>query len=392
MATTVRNPDRERKGLGFFASNDPIFLGAFLALILFGMIAIFSVSSVGDAEVNFRRHLMLFAVGIVPFALFRFTPVEVFKRITSLLYVVGIALLGLVLVAGETNKGAQRWLDIGPIEVQPSELAKLGVTLTLAAFWAKRQDTRSSLGTYFLSLLHIVPFIILMGLQPHFGGALTIFVVWLAIGLVAGMNGKHVLITLVAGVTLFAVALNSNFVFHDYHRERLQNIFSSDESDAGYQQKQSELAFGLGGVGGSGLLRGEQKASGAIPEQHNDFILSVIGEELGFIGTTLVLLAYGVFLIRGWLLMTRIIDPFSRFAAQGILALIAMHMMVNIQMVLGIGPVVGLWLPFISHGSSAMWLCLMCVGFLLNVFSNTDDTMFSHSGRAMLAAHDRRKA
>jgi rod shape determining protein RodA len=141
----------------------------------------------------------------------------------------------------------------------------------------------------------------------------------------------------------------------------------NDRQGKNWQTDRAEIAFGVGGVSGAGFGNGQQKAGHFIPEQHNDFIFTVVGEEGGLIGCTLVLAAFGFFFFRVFLIMHLATDPFYRMIAAGIFAILGFHTFVNIAMVLQIVPVVGLWLPFLSYGGTALWLCMACVGLLLNI-------------------------
>jgi rod shape determining protein RodA len=157
-------------------------------------------------------------------------------------------------------------------------------------------------------------------------------------------------------------------LLHSYQRERIQSgISQKDAHGRDWQTYRAEIAFGVGGALGAGYLKGEQKAGHFIPEQHDDFVITVIGEEGGLIGCTMVLAAFGFFFYRIWLIMFTASEPYYRMIAAGIFAALFFHMFVNIAMVLQLVPVVGIWLPFLSYGGTAMWLCMACVGLLLNI-------------------------
>ncbi len=153
-------------------------------------------------------------------------------------------------------------------------------------------------------------------------------------------------------------------------------MFSNDSKKGNYQTDRAEIAFGVGGVSGTGYLKGEQKMGHFIPEQNDDFIFTVIGEEGGLIGCTLVLAAYGFFFYRLWLVMFFASDPYYKMIVGGLFASLGFHMFVNIAMVLHIVPVVGLWLPFLSYGGSAMWMCMSAVALALNIRARERPILF----------------
>lgn len=367
---------------------DPIFVLSVILLMAFGTYAIFSVSSVPDPEVNFRKYLLAIAIGLVPLSAFLLTPYQLWQRFSNLIYGLNIVLLLAVLIMGERDGGAVRWLDIGPIQFQPSEFSKLATVLTLSEFYHRRLDRANQFGTFALSFLHILPTLVLLIEQPHFGATVAVLVTWLSISLIAHVPWKFILITFAAVSSLFVFALKTDFLLHDYHRQRIASAIAGNDQDTRYQQLRSEIAFGVGGISGSGVLKGEQKRMKSVPEQESDFILSVVGEEFGFVGCMALLGCYGLFFIRGWLLCMRLSDPWPRMVSIGILTMLAFHMMINIQMVLGIGPVVGLWLPFISWGGTALWLCMASVGLLIHFQSRNTEALFS-DGKWALAANER---
>lgn len=386
MASGVRSAPASERGLwGWLQGFDGILLGSMLGLIGIGAYSILSVSRVDGAEIGFNKYLFTLLIGIVPFLTFWLTPHTVWEKTARPIYALNLLLLLAVFFVGERDGGAVRWLDIGPLQFQPSEFSKLATVFTLSSFFTKRLDDLKKFSTFGLSFLHILPTVVLLVKQPHYGAATSVLVSWLAICLIAGVPWKYVLITLSTIAALFTIGLNTNFILRDYHRERIQAMFAGDEQDSAYQQMRSEVAFGVGGTHGTGFFKGEQKASQAIPEQESDFIFTVVGEELGLVGTTLTLALYGIFFIRGWLIVLRLTKTWARMTALGLLTMLAFHMIVNVQMVLGIGPVIGLWLPFISYGGTALWMCLASVGLILNMNASNAEAMFSTGSWGQIA-------
>ncbi|MFZ4508441.1 MAG: FtsW/RodA/SpoVE family cell cycle protein [Fimbriimonas sp.] len=355
-------------------------IGSALVLLLVGLMSLYSVGMARDGGLYFRKQLINLAIGIVPFSVFYFVNPDIWKRISRFLYGLNLLLLVAVLVAGHEAKGAQRWIDIGPIQLQPSEVSKILVILTLASFYSYRSEKIREPGTFFLGLLHVIIPAILIFRQPHLGATLVILVSWFCVSLVAGIRGRYLLILLgvvVLGAVAVATipALSSKFLL-PYQQGRNPLLRERDVRGNDYQTWRAEIAFGVGGLSGSGFMRGEQKAAGYIPEQHNDFVFTIIGEEGGLIGGSLVLLAFGVFFYRVFLTMVHATEPFYRMIAAGIFGILGFHTIVNLFMVVQLGPVVGLWLPFLSHGGTALWLCVSCLGLLLNIRSREKPILF----------------
>jgi rod shape determining protein RodA len=346
-----------------------------LILLFIGLTSLYSYDH-GRQGGFFVSQSVRVVIGLVPFLLFFIVDYRFWRRIAPVLYILNLALLLFVLKVGSSGGGAQRWLQVGPIEFQPSELTKLLLILTLAAFFVNRIDQIKSLSTFALSLLHVLPSCILVFLQPHLGATLVLVVTWLAVSWFAGVPGKFILLAVGLASLLLVLAVKVPGVLSDYQLARLEGMVVRDEQGKGYQQMRASLAFGVGGVSGSGFLKGEQKAAGSIPEQRTDFIFTIMGEEGGLIGSTLVLAAFLFFFYRIWLITYQAPDPYGRSLAAGVLAALGFHTIVNIGMNLQLTPVVGLWLPWMSYGGTAIWLCMACVGLLLSVRLRTDASMF----------------
>ena len=340
---------------------------ATLFLIGIGMMSLYSEGYTHDNGANFKKQLLNTAIGLLPFSVFAFTPPIIWRRAVNFIYGLNIVTLLAVFVVGAHTKGAERWIQAGPIQFQPSEMAKILTVLTLAAFYANRQHLMQKPSTFWLGLLHIsVPFALILS-QPHLGAAMVILVSWIAISLVAGVPAKNFALFGAALVLVVGVLGFSGKLLHSYQVERLLGMTSHESKGKSWQTDQAEIAFAVGGVTGVGFLHGERKAGHFVPEQHDDFIFTVMGEEGGLIGCTLVLAAYGFFFYRLWLVMLQATDPSYKMIVAGLFAALSFHTFVNIAMVLHILPVVGLWLPFISYGGTAMWMCMSSVALALNI-------------------------
>jgi rod shape determining protein RodA len=336
-------------------------------LLVMGMMALYSVQQAQPATSVFVRQAMWLAVGIVPFCALWLAPVAFWRKLAFLLYLANVALLVLVLVEGREGGGAQRWLQAGPVQLQPSELSKLITVLTLSALFANRPGRERAFRTFALSFLHVAPPVALVFLQPHLGAALVLVAIWLAVCLAAGVRWTFLAGSILAGIALLAVAMTVPGILQEYQKERVRAMFVLDEKGADYQQLRASIAFGAGGVLGAGYLQGEQKAGRFIPEQHTDFIFTVVGEEGGLAGATLALAAFGFLFLRIWWVAYCAQDPYGRMIAFGLLGMFGFHAIANLGMNVGLLPVVGLWLPFMSYGGTALLLCLASLGLLLAV-------------------------
>jgi rod shape determining protein RodA len=377
-AADVRNSATRQGPVRF----DAFLVLSALILLAFGLMSLYSKSSTFDGGSIFRRQLVNALVGLVPFALLATVHPKTWQRGSWLVYSLNALMLLAVLALGKSVKGAERWIDIGPLQFQPSELSKLLTVLTLAAFYANRENLTNRFSTLALAFVHVSVPMGLILLQPHLGAAMVVFVSWLAISVIARVPWGYLVATLV-GFTAIAGALAvvpgiGEKVLHGYQAERIQGLVSRNRDTQGrnWQTDRAEIAFGVGGVLGTGFGQGTQKAGRFIPEQHNDFIFTVIGEEGGLVGSSLLLLAYAFFFYRVWLVMLLADDIYYRMIAAGILAVLFFHTFVNLAMVLHLVPVVGLWLPFMSAGGTALWLCMACVGLLLNLRRHERQILF----------------
>lgn len=324
-------------------------------------------------------------------------------------YVVALLLLALVLVKGSSAMGAKRWLDLGPLRFQPSELAKVATVLVLARrFDQEKLDLRRFAQWFPALLIALVPFA-LVAKEPDLGTSLTFPVILIAMYFWAGMPVGQLLLGLSpvltavlffltsglwwsAGLvavllgavrprlpTLLVVLLLNGAValalpqvwnhMHDYQKRRIETFLNPGEDPyrAGYQIIQSRIAIGSGGIKGVGYLKGTQKGLAFLPMRHTDFIFSVVGEEWGLLGTLTVVLLYALLVLRGFRLALAARSGFASLLAVGVVSALFYHVMVNILMTIGWAPVTGLPLPFISYGGTALVANGIQIGLLQNV-------------------------
>ena len=300
-----------------------------------------------------------------------------YEKIASLaIPILGVVMLMLVFVLvisrvlpeyGMT-RGTGRWIDIGPIHLQPSELAKIAVILVLASFLAYREDEVDTLSLVSRSLLFVAVPAGLVFLQPDLGTTVTLFLIWLTMLFIAGAKLPHLGTYALAGVLLFAAAWNLG-VIRDYQKSRLTVFLHPEEdpTDAGWQLRQSMIAIGSGGLFGEGRFKGKQTQLNFVPDQETDLIFTAVGEEQGFLGCVLVLGLFGGLLWRTLHIAAVSKDTVGRLIAVGIAALFATHIVVNVGMTIGLMPVKGMPLPFISYGGSNLVTNLVCIGLLENI-------------------------
>ena len=280
-------------------------------------------------------------------------------------YVASLLALSLVLIAGTVRLGATRWLSVFGLSVQPSELVKL-TTIWLLARVLAGQPQPLPAGTFWMSLALIGPPALLIFIQPDLGSASIVWAIWIGMVWVAGASRRAVTGCLGAAVALLPVAWH---FLKDYQRDRLMAFIDphADPLGAGYTVIQSTIAMGSGRFWGRGWFAGTQNQLSFLPERHSDFIFSVIGEEWGFVGSVVVVLLFGLLLVRTARIALNTSEPQGRLLAVGIFSWLAYQAVVNIGMVMGLLPVVGVPLPMVSYGGSSMVTVWVALGFLQSV-------------------------
>ncbi len=285
-------------------------------------------------------------------------------------YITGILLLVFVLISGRTGMGAQRWISIGFFSFQPSEFFRLIFVIMLAGYYSSR---RESLDTFALIrvflIIVLLPFVLLFK-QPDLGTAVVVLLLFAAISLAHGLH-KKLLITLLF-IGMVSLPFVSNILWtglKDYQKNRLIAFIDPqvDPSGIGYHINQSKIAIGSGEFSGKGFLKGTQGPFRFLPEKHTDFIFAVYAEERGFLGSLFLLFLYLVLILRGLDTARKAKDEFGRLLALGIAFMFSIYFFVNIGMTLGIMPVVGIPLPFMSYGGTALLSNFISAGILINV-------------------------
>jgi rod shape determining protein RodA len=400
----------------WFRKTDFIIIASVLVLVVSGLVAIYSSSHTamlqGHGTNYFTRQLFWVILGIIIILAVYLLPSRWIFESAYYLYGFSLFTLVLVLFFGKIGLGAERWLSIGPFSIQPSEIAKLATILAVARFVSKEKVDVNKFKDFLLAgIFFFAPFILIVQ-QPDLGTALVFAAITLPILYWAGLRGENLVLIMAPIFIIFAsfhfyafliiMVLLIGFLLYSkrsrflvmiifivnilmglitpvlwsqlkpYQQERIK-IFLNPEVDprgAGYQIIQSKVAIGSGGFSGKGFMQGSQTQLRFLPEQHTDFIFAVIGEEFGFVGVLAGLLAFLALLMRGVHIATLMKNPFNSVVTIGIITALAFHVLVNIGMSIGLLPVTGLPLPFLSYGGSAMLTNMAMVGILLNFYRN----------------------
>lgn len=356
---------------------DLVIIVSIVTLLMIGLVMILSASSVrsytmfGDSFYFFKRQLISASIGLIFMVITMCIDYHIYQRYSRLILLLTLVLLGAVLIPGigQVKGGSRRWLGFGFAGFQPSTAAKLGVVVYLSQYFSKKKDRITSFWQGVLpALIVLIIVFVLILLEPDLGTAVTIGATFFVLLFVAGVKFSHLTFL---GISGFGAVLY--FIFSsEYRRERFTAFIDpwQDPLDSGYHIIQSLLALGTGGVFGVGLGNSKQKFL-YLPEPGTDFIFSVLGEELGFIGVLFVIILYLLFCWRGIRTAYRAPDMFGTMLATGLTSMIIIQVFINIGVVTASIPVTGITLPFISYGGSSLVIMLTGVGILLNISCNT---------------------
>jgi rod shape determining protein RodA len=390
---------------------DKIIVVCVLILVAVGLMAIYSATTAINTPAilkgNFAKQVIWFTIGIMIASTVVMTPMKFFYKYAYWFYAAGLALLVLVLIFG-AGKGAHRWFVLGPLRLQPSEIAKIATILALARFIANDgTDLRRYKDIAIVFGLVLLPALLIIK-QPDLGTAIVFcslavpmlfwaglspFIIFVLIApimtLVSAFNvvSFAIAILVITGVLLlvrcrlwvFLAVLLVNITvgaltpkvwegMHDYQRDRIRTFvgLQEDPKGAGYQVNQAKVAIGAGGFWGKGWLHGTQTKLRFLPEQHTDFIFTVVGEEFGFAGVMLVMAVFLIVLLRSLIIAGAVKSKFTALVVIGCVTAISVHVIINMGMCVGIMPVTGLPLPFLSYGGSALWTNTVLMALILN--------------------------
>ncbi len=347
----------------------------FLLLLVVG-IAVIGVLNIYSAGFTFTdpamktlyiKQLKWLAIGILFMAITFSLDYRSIARHAYLMYGISIVFLLLVFVAGYVSRGSQRWLGLGGFTFQPSELAKITVVLALAKYFENHKSEEGYLlrDLWMPALIVFVPFALVMK-QPDLGTGIILVLVFLGIVFIAGLKWKSIAIA--GGAGLLLIPLGWLFL-KDYQKDRIMTFINPEQDPlgTGYHIIQSIIAIGSGGLGGKGFLKGTQTQLKFLPEQHTDFVFSVFAEEWGFLGAIFLIFLFGLFIVWGLQIACHAKDLTGKLISVGVTTMVFIQVFINIGMVIGIVPVVGIPLPFMSYGGSALVVFMVGIGLLLNV-------------------------
>jgi cell division protein FtsW len=345
-----------------------------IALIAYSLGVVYSASSSwsaklsGDSSYLFKNHLIRAGAGMFMIFLFSRIDYRHLIRYRKFLMIAAVIMLLYLLVAGvETTKGATRWIRFAGMSFQPADFVKFALVINLAYMLSKKKDYISSLYYSYLPMIfYIMVITVLIAFQPNFSTAGIVFASSMMLLFIGGVKFKHILVTFVSIIPLAVIFILSKPYI-------LNRIFAfsgqTADSNAGYQLSQAIIGFGNGALIGVGPGNSTQREF-FLPQSYDDFVFSIVGEEYGFIGVTLVLLMFGIFLYRGLKLAKTIDEDFGKYLAFGITITIVINAVINMMVATGIVPTTGVTLPFMSYGGTSIIFNSIAVGILLNISTN----------------------
>jgi len=350
---------------------DWILLASLLSLAVLGMIVLYAAVHQGDTGL-WQKQAIFWSVGLAALLALCFVPLRVLGLACWPMYGIALLLLVLVPIIGDVHMGARRWLDLGVANIQPSEIMKWALVFVLANWFASR-EARGLVEIIAPLLMAIVPAGLII-IQPDLGTTLVLLFAATAMIIAAGLPWRLLMFAIAAGIASLPVLWH---FMHAYQKQRVLTLLDpqSDPLGAGYHVIQSTIAIGSGGLFGKGFLQGTQARLHFLPEQHTDFIFSVLAEEGGFIAVALLLALYVVLISRILFIAHRAHNRFASLLCIGIAAIFTLYITVNVGMVSGIFPVVGLPLPFISYGGSALVTMLASLGLVMRVAIESQDAI-----------------
>ncbi len=378
-AMTKSRSERRR----FLTGSDPVLNIAVLLLSILGIILVYAATrdwfaaNGQDPEYYLKRQIINVVIGVALAYGATLVDYRVLRAYTPILWGIGVLGLTAVLIPGlgSVVNGARSWISLpGGFQIQPAELAKITIIVGMALILSEREagDKGPSDRQVLYSLIVAAVPILLIVLQPDLGTVLIISAAVVSIIAISGARLRWVVGLLVVGITGAYVAVATGEV-SDYQLNRLRSFIDpyADPQASGYQLRQARITIGSGGLLGKGLFDGPQTNGRFVPEQQTDFIFTVSGEELGFLGSSFILFLYALILMRGFSIAKRTNDLFGRLVTMGVVAWFSFQIFQNIGMTMGLMPMTGVPLPFLSYGGSSMFANMIAIGLLQNVYQRT---------------------
>jgi rod shape determining protein RodA len=361
----------EGKISNFFKRFDFVFVILMSVIFLIGVLNLYSANHTHVEQTMrdlYKTQILWFLVALSVAFVVSFVNSKTFYRYSYLFYALNLFLLVLVLIMGKKGMGAQRWLLLGPIRLQPSEMMKISLALVLARWYSKSSPEKElSLRDIIIpGLLTMVPAILII-VQPDLGTGLLLMMIFLIITFYKRLRWKTISLLAVIGVV--SSLLMYNFGLKEYQRKRILTFIDphADAKGAGYNAIQSEIAIGSGRIIGKGYLNSTQASLSYLPENHTDFVFSIFNEEHGFVGALLLIVLYILLLMRFIWLATSVLRFYDSVLAIGVMSIFFFHIFVNMSMVMGLMPVVGVPLPLMTYGGSSLLTFGICIGIATSI-------------------------
>ena len=369
LGRTSRNPAAPWRHL------DLVLVGCVAAVGALGCLMIFSATrgrDPSDFDTSFlSKQLLFMGVGFGAMVVTALVDYRRYRELAPVVYVAVLVLLAMVVTGlGSERKGSQAWFQLGPFQLQPSELAKIVVIVTLASVIAHFNSELDARRLVLVLTIVALPMGLIM-MQPDLGTTLVFVAVGMGMLLIGGAQARHIVALTVFGIIGVAVVLNSGML-ETYQQCRLTSFLEQQnqdcaERDSAYNQDQAKVAIGSGSMLGAGLFQGTQTRLDIVPEQHTDFIFTAVGEELGFVGAGTLLTLLSIIAWRVWRTAQLARDPLGTLICVGVLSMFVFQVFENVGMTMGIMPVTGIPLPFMSYGGSSTLAAFVAMGLVLNV-------------------------
>ncbi len=353
---------------------DVLLLASVLCLSGIGLLMVYSstrqkqLAAGLDPQHYMKRQLLFLVLGLGAMVLAAVVDYRVLRDIAPAIWVgTLVLLLGVLTPLGASTRGTQAWYPLGPFDLQPAEVAKVCMVVVLAAYLAMHRGNLDTPQIVTVLGLAAAP-MLLIYLQPDLGSAMVFVAVLMGLLLVAGAKPRHIAALTALGV-LGIVTVFQLGILKEYQLDRLAAFLdpAGDTQRSAYNLRQSQIAIAAGGLTGKGVFQGTQTNLSFVPEQHTDFIFTAVGEELGFLGAATLLALFGLVMWRTWRAAALARDDFGTLLCVGVLAMFLFQIFENVGMTMGITPIAGIPLPFVSYGGSAMVTCFVAVGLVLNV-------------------------
>ncbi|MCK4520862.1 rod shape-determining protein RodA [Candidatus Parcubacteria bacterium] len=351
---------------------DWVLIGCVILLVFIGFLSLYSSSLGKDSFLNFNKQIIFFSIGILLMFLVSFFDYRAIKNspysILIFYFLCCLALLGLFFFAPEI-RGSRGWYKIGGISIDPIEFTKLALIILLAKYFSMRHIEMYGLRHILISSVYFLIPSALIFFQPDLGSILILLCLWVGVLVISGIKLKHFLILIFCGILIFT--LSWSFLLKDYQKSRILSFIQPqlEPLGVGWSQNQSKIAIGSGGLFGQGIGHGSQTQYGFLSEPQTDFIFASIAEEMGLMGVVTILILFLIVLFRIFKIAIISSSNFQRLFASGVGIILMAQIFINIGMNLGLLPIIGISLPFISYGGNNLVLTFLALGILQNIYS-----------------------